>query len=89
VEDEAVTDVEVVARAKALQRADRTALPPMPRMMSTVQISSGLLCSTRTTSPTERPGAEIALQIASGNRRVVKLKSWTTMRSSKKWDPER
>jgi hypothetical protein len=38
------------------------ALPPVPRMMSTGQISSGLLCSTSTTSPMERLGAEIAYE---------------------------
>jgi hypothetical protein len=56
-------------------------------MMSTGQISSGMLCSTSTTSPTERPGAEIALWSASGNRRGVKLQSWMMTRISKKWDP--
>jgi hypothetical protein len=62
-------------------------LPPAPRMVSTGQISSGLLCSTSTTSPTERPWAWIALRMASGSRRVVKLQASTTTRSSKNQDP--
>jgi hypothetical protein len=44
-------------RAKALQRPERTALPPAPRMMSIGQKSSGLLYSTSATSPEEAPRA--------------------------------
>jgi hypothetical protein len=83
-EDEVVTDAEAVTEGESPLAPREDSVPPMPRMMSTGEISSGLLCSTSTTSPMERPGVEITLQTTSGSWRVVKLQSWTTMRSSKK-----
>jgi hypothetical protein len=56
-EDEVFTDTEVVAEGECPPVPGEDGIAPAPRMISIGQRSSGLLCSTSTTSPVEQPRA--------------------------------